>query len=398
MASRTSRGLTSIEKIDRFLRSSPVPIGTFVVVLVVVVALVQDRLDSHHWLIVTYAVPVALAAYSVGALAGVLTAFATSALLVLHASRLGLTEPDAALIVVTRLGSNLVIAGLSAIASAAARARDSYLEQERQTARFRRDLVAAFAHDLRSPLAAIVGYASMLRDEPVVAEPASPTAAEMRETLDRIEVNARRMNELVGDILSTEQSANGAAAYVTEFRAAELVVELRDELDAVASGKPGRLTWSVEPGTPPFATDRSKLISIVRNLVGNALKYGGRCWIRVTVGFDAASGRHRIEVADTGPGIPPDKLAHLFDKFYRGREGGPRPGGFGLGLFIVRSLTHALGGELDVESAPGRGTKFAIAIPRCEETRETPDGERRAEGSSEKASTEASILPQVTTA
>jgi signal transduction histidine kinase len=372
MASRESRKVAAIERIDRFLRSHPAQIGALVVVLIVAIALVQDRLDSHHWLIITYAVPVTLAAYSIGALAGVVSAFATSALLVLHASRLGLTEPDALLIVTIRLGSNLVIAGLGAIASAAARARDAYLEQERQTAGFRRDLVAAFTHDLRSPLAAIVGYASMLREETVV-----------------------------GDILSTEQSASAGATDVAEFAAAELVAELRDELDAVAARQPGRLTWMVEPGTPPLVTDRAKLISIVRNLVGNALKYGGRCWIRVTVGFDTVSGRHRIEVSDTGPGIPPDKLAHLFDRFYRGSEAGPRAGGFGLGLFIVRSLTRALGGEIAVESEPGRGTKFSFSIPRGERPRHAAlAAESRAEdpGTEPTEPTAAPPVPRVTTA
>ena len=262
---------------------------------------------------------------------------------------------------------------------------------------FRRDLVAAFAHDLRSPLAAIVGYASMLREEPAVAETDSPTGAEMRDTLDRIEVNARRMNDLVGDILSTEQSATAGATDISEFAPTELVRELRDELDAVASGKPGRLTWRVEPGTPALSTDRSKLVSIVRNLVGNALKYGGRCWIRVTVGFDAASGRHRIEVSDTGPGIPPDKLAHLFDRFYRGTEAGPRAGGFGLGLFIVRSLTRALGGEIDVDSAPGRGTRFVISLPRVEPPcRAAPEAQGAA--SDEAPRPAAAELPRATTA
>jgi signal transduction histidine kinase len=398
MASRASRKVAVIEGIDQFLRSHPAQIGALVVVLIVALALVQDRLDSHHWLVLTYAVPVTLAAYSVGALAGVVSAFATSALLVLHASRLGLTEPDAALIVATRLGSNLVIAGLGAIASAAARAREAYLEQERQTAGFRRDLVAAFTHDLRSPLAAIVGYASMLREETVVAEAGSPTAAEMLGTLDRIEVNARRMNDLVGDILSTEQSASAGVTEVTELPAAELVAELRDELDAVAARQPGRLTWMVEPGTPPLVTDRSKLMSIVRNLVGNALKYGGRCWIRVTVGFDTVSGRHRIEVSDTGPGIPPDKLAHLFDRFYRGTGAGPRAEGFGLGLFIVRSLTRALGGVIAVESQPGRGTKFSIAIPRGERPqREALATESRVEDPRTEPPAETPV-PQVTTA
>jgi signal transduction histidine kinase len=355
-----------LERIDRVLRSHPRAIGAVVVVAMVAIGLVQDGLDRHHWLVVTYAVPVSLAAYALGAGAGIATALVAAALLVLHAHRLGLTEPDAAFIVVTRLASSLGVAVLSAIGSSAARARDRFLEEQRQTARLRRDFVAAFAHDLRSPLQAILGYAGILREETNEAgspADAATSAEEVIAMLDHIEQNARQMNDLVGDILSTEQSASAAALDVTEFTAAELVAELRAELDVIAAARPVRLTWLVEPEVPPLATDRSKLVSIVRNLVGNALKYGGRCWIRVTIGFDAAASRHRVEVADTGPGIPAEKLPHLFDRFYRATASGDRQG-FGLGLFIVRSLTKALGGEVSVESEVGRGTRFRVVIPR----------------------------------
>jgi signal transduction histidine kinase len=367
------REATSLERTDRFLRSHPRLVGAIVVALMVGVGSLQDGLDGHHWLIVTYALPISLAAYGVGAAAGLATALAASALLVLHAHRLGLGDADVTFIVLSRSLSSLGVAALSALASAAARARDHYLEEQRQTARLRRDLVAAFAHDLRSPLQAIVGYAGILRDEAVEAGggPASPATPDVLEALDHIQQNARQMNELVGDILSTEQSAAVGAKDVTEFSATQLVAELRSELDVIAAARPVRLTWLVEPGTPPFATDCSKLVSIVRNLVGNALKYGGRCWIRVTIAFDAASGRHRIEVSDTGPGIPPEKLAHLFDRFTRGTAPGHRDG-FGLGLFIVRSLTKALGGEVSVESEVGRGSRFSVLIPRSEPSAPRP--------------------------
>jgi signal transduction histidine kinase len=381
---------TVLERVDRVLRSHRWAIGAIVVASMVVIALLQDGLDRHHWLIVTYAVPVSLAAYAIGAGAGIATAIAAAVLLVLHARRLGLTEPDVAFIVTTRLASSLAVAVLSALGSSAARARDRYLDEQRQTARLRRDLVAAFAHDLRSPLQAILGYAGILRDETAEARTqsdAAPPAGDVIEMLDHIEQNARQMNDLVGDILSTEQSASAAAIDVTEFDGAELVRELRGELDVIAASRPVRLTWLVEPGTPPFATDRSKLVSIVRNLVGNALKYGGRCWIRVTIGFDEASGRHRIEVADTGPGIPAEKLLHLFDRFYRATGSGDRQG-FGLGLFIVRSLTRALGGDVTVESEVGRGTRFRVAIARGVAAQRPPAPPAQPSATSRRASTQ----------
>src|SRR5262245_42191727 len=99
----SARQATVLERVDRVLRSHPWTIGAIVVVSMVSIAFLQDNLDRHHWLIVTYAVPVSLAAYAIGAGAGIATAVAAAALLVLHAHRLGLTDPDVAFIVTTRL-------------------------------------------------------------------------------------------------------------------------------------------------------------------------------------------------------------------------------------------------------------------------------------------------------
>lgn len=352
-----------LERLDRSLRTQPRLVTAIVLVWVGLVALVQDTLDSHLWLMVTYAVPVSLAGYGLGWRAGALTALGTSVLLVVHAHRLGLTQPDAIIVVVTRLVSSLGVAGLAALGSAAARARDRSLEEQRSMAQLRRDMVAAFAHDLRSPLAAIMGYAGMIREEAAEA-PSGAAVPQILETLDRIEINARQMNELVSDMLAAEQGVSAARPEVSTFSAAELLAELRTELDVLAAARPARLTWTVRPDTPALATDRAKLVSIVRNLVGNALKYGGRCWIRVNVGFEEERDRHVVEVADTGPGIAPEKVPLLFERFYRGTASGDHEG-FGLGLFIVRSLTRALGGEISVESEVGRGTRFVVAVPRA---------------------------------
>lgn len=117
---------------------------------------------------------------------------------------------------------------------------------------------------------------------------------------------------------------------------------------------------SVDPDTPEFHTDRIKLLSVIRNLVKNALKFTATGHVTTRVGH--RDGLHRIEVEDTGPGIPPEVLPHIFYGFYRGRSSRPSTG-FGLGLFIVKRFVDVLGGTVTVDSAVGGGTRFVVTVP-----------------------------------
>jgi len=357
-ASRAEEVQRRLQALERWLRTSPRQVGLIVVVLVVATLLVQDRVDAHLWLVFTYSFPVALAGYGLGLQGGIATALVVTALLYDHAvGTMG--RADTTFVLVTRLTGNLAVTALSALAAATARAREEFLLSRNRLAQLQDDLVAAFAHDVRSPLTAILGYACMLKEESASGD----VPADLIPTLKRIEANALHVEEMIAEMLTIEHSQSTPQVTVTRFAADDLLALLRAEFEPVARNQRRRIAWTVAPGTPDLETDHRKLVSVVRNLVGNALKYAHDGAVSVEVRFDAASGTHRIEVGDDGPGIPHQALPRLFDRFYR--VGGARDrDGFGLGLFIVKRMMEMLGGDVAVQSEIGRGTRFLLTVPR----------------------------------
>jgi signal transduction histidine kinase len=358
-ASTRERIVERLTSLELWLRTRRGPVALLVAVIVVVTLLVQDSVDEHLWLVFTYAFPVALAGYGLGLAGGVVTALIATALLYDHAvGTLG--RADTIFVLVSRLAGSLALAALSALAAATARARDEYLASRRRLAQLQDDLIAAFAHDVRSPLAAILGYASMLREESAGGD----VPADLLPTLGRIEANAQHVEAMIAEMLTLEHATPAAGhLVVTRFTPDELLAQLRAEFEPLARGRRGELLSVVAPGTPDLQTDHRKLVSVLRNLIGNALKYAAGATVTVRVGFDAERGAHRIEVGDDGPGIPEHALPRLFDRFYRvddSRDGN----GFGLGLFIVKRMMDVVGGEVSVQSTVGRGTRFFLTVPR----------------------------------
>jgi signal transduction histidine kinase len=157
--------------------------------------------------------------------------------------------------------------------------------------------------------------------------------------------------------------------------------DLRDPVQAVVQAlsdvavERGIALDSEVPGTPvSLRFDRERIVQLLTNLVGNALKFtpgGGGVSVSLTDAGEAVT----IEVRDSGPGIPPDELPHIFDRFYRGTNtGDARASGSGLGLAIVRSIVEMHGGQVDVASVVGEGTVFRITLPR-ETAATASDGE-----------------------
>jgi signal transduction histidine kinase len=356
--SRGERLRERLQALERWLRTSPRQVGVLVVLLVVTTLFVQDQVDSHLWLVFTYSFPVALAGYGLGLQGGVATALVVTALLYDHAiGTLG--RSDTAFVLATRLSGGLAVTALSALAAATARAREEYLVSRNRLAQLQDDLVAAFAHDVRSPLAAILGYASMLQEE----SESGSVPPDLVPTLRRIEANALHVESMIAEMLTVEHSQAAPHNTVSRFSAESLLDLLRAEFEPVARSQRREITWAVAAGTPELETDHRKLVSVVRNLVGNALKYAHDGTVSVQIRFDAASGAHRIEVGDEGPGIPRQALPRLFDRFYR--VGGARDrDGFGLGLFIVKRMMEMLGGDVAVQSEVGHGTRFLLTVPR----------------------------------
>jgi signal transduction histidine kinase len=221
-----------------------------------------------------------------------------------------------------------------------------------------REFVADVSHELRTPISALKMYAELLREGKVD----EPTRAEF---LERSTEQLARLEWLSTNLL--DLSRIDAGIFPLDMRTGDLrdptqaVVQAMSEV-AVARGIG---LESLVPGEPvELRFDRERIVQLLTNLVGNALKFtprGGSVSVRLEEGIDAVA----IEVRDSGPGIPADELPRIFDRFYRGTNTGEaRATGSGLGLAIVRSIVEMHGGEIEVASVVGEGTAFRISLPR----------------------------------
>ena len=209
-----------------------------------------------------------------------------------------------------------------------------------------RRFTADVAHELRTPLTALVGEASLLREHLDRMPDQSRRPAEL------LIEDVGRLRRLVEDLMEISRLDAGAEAVQPE------ATDLAEAVAAVMRGRgwDGRVQLDAEKTI--VTTDPRRLERIVANLVGNALEHGGD-GVTVRVGRD---GEHAfVEVVDQGPGIPPEHVPHLFERFYKADPARSGPGS-GLGLAIAHENARLLGGEIEVCSEPGRGTRFTLRL------------------------------------
>jgi signal transduction histidine kinase len=216
-----------------------------------------------------------------------------------------------------------------------------------------RRFTADVAHELRTPLTALVGEASLL------AEHLDAMPAESRRPAELLIADVARLRRLVEDLM--EISRFDAGRQSVEMGPVELGPLVGAAVHA--RGWDGRVRIDAEDVA--VVSDRRRLEQIVANLVENALEHGGR-GVAVRVGRD--DGAAVVEVVDDGPGIPPEHLPHLFERFYKADPA--RSGrGTGLGLAIAEENARLLGAAIDVTSSPGRGARFRLRLPVTEPLR-----------------------------
>jgi len=241
----------------------------------------------------------------------------------------------------------------SAEAARAAEERRLAAEQARDEA------LALIAHDLRSPLAVVVGYVQLLARQ---ARTGTYDPDRLMPYLERVDVAARQMTTLLDDLLTDADAI--AAHEPIEREPIDLADYLRDTAEHHDAISPLHAVAAVVPDEPVLAeVNRAKLERALHNLVLNAIKYspdGGA----ITLTLDADADRFRIAVADEGLGIPAADLPHIFERFHRGSNAAGRSSGLGLGLVSVQRAVAAHGGTIEVNSTEGAGTTFTIHLPR----------------------------------
>ncbi len=231
-----------------------------------------------------------------------------------------------------------------------ARAFNTMADAVEEEDRLRRAFAADVAHELRTPLAILRTQIEGLQDGVVQATP---------EALASLHEETLRLSRLVSD-LETLASAEGAG-FSLERRPVHLGPLLEEAAREFAGPFEGAgVRLGADLRDVMVEADPTRVRQVVTNLLSNALKFtpaGGAVRLELAPAGTGAV----IRVSDTGPGIPPDELPHVFDRFFRGR--GARAGGSGVGLTVARELVRAHGGEIEVESAPGRGTTFTVRLP-----------------------------------
>ena len=231
------------------------------------------------------------------------------------------------------------------------------LTRLKQLERTREEFVANVSHELRTPLSLIKGYVETLldgaRNNPEVAE----------RFLKIIERNAERLDLLIQDLLTISALESGRMKLnLQPVELSPLVDKVLADLHSKAEARGTTLLNTLPALTA--TVDANRVDQVLANLVDNAIKYG-RHQGRVTVGGRAAAGNMiEIFVADDGPGIPPEALDRVFERFYRADKARSRDqGGTGLGLSIVKHIVQSHGGEVRAESQPGHGATFFFTLP-----------------------------------
>jgi signal transduction histidine kinase len=220
------------------------------------------------------------------------------------------------------------------------------------------------SHELRTPLNAILGYSDMLLEEVY-----GPVTSEQRGTLRRITANTSRMLGMVNNLLDQAQiEAGKLALHIEPFPLENLIDDLRSVAIVLAENKGLQLTCTIEPNVPLVLTsDSQRLHQILLNLVGNAVKFTQKGSVGVRV-FLPDADHWALEVSDTGAGIPTDAQSYIFEPFRQVDDPLTRKTiGSGLGLSIVKQLTHLLGGDIHLQSQVGQGSIFTVTLPLTKE-------------------------------
>ncbi len=239
------------------------------------------------------------------------------------------------------------------------------LEQaEQESARLvaaRRDFIAGASHDLRTPLTSLRAMLDAIADG-VAEQPAEYIQRSLRVVA--------QLTSLTNDLVELAQLDSGSARWQRTPGSIAQIVQASIEDSALRAEERGiRLAGAAPPNLKPLLMAEDKIARVLQNLLDNAIRHTGEGG-EVQVEVRESNGMVEVSVQDSGEGIPPEHLPHVFERFYRGDKSrsreGMEKGGVGLGLAIAKELVEGHGGRIWVESAPAHGTRITFVLPRDE--------------------------------
>lgn len=227
--------------------------------------------------------------------------------------------------------------------------------QAEQATRARDDVLAVVAHDLRNPLNTVtMAISLMLETTPV-------ERTQERRQQEIVRRAADRMNRMIQDLLDVKRMESGHLTIDLKPESADVLVnDTIEMLRPLAAGSSIVMEANVAAGLPPVLADTARIQQVLSNLVGNAVKFTPRQG-RITVAADRLESEVRFAVIDTGPGIPPEQVPHIFGRFWQANSSDRR--GIGLGLAIAKGIVEAHQGRIWVESQVGLGSTFYFTLP-----------------------------------
>lgn len=219
------------------------------------------------------------------------------------------------------------------------------------------DFFSTMSHELRTPLTSIKEGIGLLLDDRGSASP-----EKQQRVLRILSEESNRLIGIVNSMLDVSKMEAGMMTYDYEnSQLLPLIRQVMQEMEPLAEGKHIALEADLPAELPPLRLDQERILQVLRNLIGNALKFTGQGSVCVTARHcDAAV---EVSIKDSGPGILPENLLTIFDKFRQASRVGSRNGGTGLGLAIVHHVISSHGGKIWVESEPGQGSTFTFALP-----------------------------------
>jgi len=233
------------------------------------------------------------------------------------------------------------------------------LTRYREAEELKSTFISIISHELKTPVALIKGYSSTLRREDAVWDPST-----VADGLTVIEEEADRLAALIEDLLDASRlQAGGLKLNAAEVQLPKLVSRL---VERFATQSPTHKFATDFPADfPSVVGDEERLTQVISNLMSNAVKYSPS-GTPITIVGRVEPSRVVITVSDQGPGISPEDLPHVFDRFYRALDAARRTKGTGLGLYLARAVVEAHGGTIWADSHLGEGTSVSFALPRLE--------------------------------